>query len=219
MSAIVVSVEYQVGGGSSEPTLTRFVTALERAGAELLDVGKHILPRLLPVLEVETGKGFDAEGGASGNWAPLSVSYAKWKAAHYPGKPILQRTGALQAALTGPGSNARREVSGDTLTFGTSGLPYASLHQTGTGKMPARPEFDYGPDFEAAMQAAVAEGVREAVKAGSDGLLDFEGDTFEGQSVLTGKKGGRFVIGSNGSRTYLKQGPGGVVQRRFGGGR
>jgi len=217
MSAIVVSVEYQVGGGASEPTLARFVTALERAGAELADVGKHILPKLLPVLEVETAKTFDAEGGASGSWAPLSISYAKWKAANFPGKPILERTGKLRVALTGPGSNARRDVSGNELTFGTIGLPYASFHQTGTGKMPARPEFDFGPDFEAGMQAAAAAGVREAVRAGSDGLLDFKGDTFEGQQVLTGRSGGRFVVGSNGGRTYLKQGPRGVVQRRFGG--
>lgn len=219
MSAIVLRVEYQIGGGASEPTLARFTTAMERAGAELADVGKHVLPKLLPVLEVETGKQFDAEGAGpqAGSWAPLSVSYAKWKAAHFPGKPILERSGKLKAALTGPGANARRDVTGNELNFGTSGLPYASFHQTGTGKMPARPPFDFGPDFEAAMQGAAEEGVRKAVKVGSDGLIEFEGSTFEGQAVLTGKKGGKYVVGSNGSRTYLKQGPSGVVQRRFGG--
>ena len=219
MSAIVVSVEYQIGGGASEPTLARLVTALERAGAELADVGKHILPKLLPVLEVETGKQFDAEGAGpqAGSWAPLSVSYAKWKQAHFPGQPKLVATGKLRAALTGPGSNSRRDVSGNELTFGTIGIPYASFHQTGTGKMPARPEFDFGPDFEAGMQAAAAAGVREAVREASDGLLDFEGDTFEGQQVLTGRSGGRFIVGSNGGRTYLKQGPSGVVKRSFGG--
>jgi phage gpG-like protein len=218
VSAIVLSVEWQMGGGPSEPTLHRFVTAVERAGAELADVGKHILPKLLPVLEVETGKQFDAQGAGpqAGSWAPLSTSYAKWKAAHYPGQPTLVRTGALRAALTGPGSNARRDVSGDSLEFGTTGLPYASFHQTGTGRMPARPEFDFGPDFEAAMAAAVAEGTREAVRAGSDGLLDFEGSEFEGRAVLTGRRGGRYVVGSNGGRTYLKRGPGGsVVKRSF----
>lgn len=216
MSAIVVTVEYQVGGGPSEPTLARLTTALERAGAELADVGKHILPKLLPVLEVETGKQFDAQGAGpiAGSWAPLSVSYAKWKQAHFPGQPTLVRTGALRAALTGPGAGARRDVSGDTLSFGTVGIPYASFHQTGTGRMPARPEFDYGPDFEASMQAAVAAGVREAVRAGSDGLLDFEGDTFEGQQVLSGKQGGRYVTGSNGSRIYLKRNAAGKVVTR-----
>lgn len=219
MSAIVVRVEYQIGGGASEPTLARFTTAMERAGAELADVGKHVLPKLLPVLEVETGKQFDAEGSGpqAGSWAPLSVSYAKWKAAHFPGKPILERSGKLRAALTGPGANARREVSGNELSFGTSGLPYASFHQTGTGKMPARPEFDFGPDFEAGMQAAAEDGVRQAIREGSDGLIEFEGSSFEGLPVLTGKRGGKYVVGSNGSRTYLRQGPSGVTQRRFGG--
>lgn len=216
MSAIVLSVEWEVGGVTS-PTLGRFTTALERAGAELLDVGKHVLPKLLPVLEVETGKQFDAEGAGpiAGSWAPLSVSYSAWKKAHYPGKPTLVRTGALKAALTGPGPGARRDVSGDTLSFGTTGIPYASFHQTGTGKMPARPEFDFGPDFDAAMQSATEAGVREAIKAGSDGLLDFEGDSFEGQAVLTGKSGGRFTVGSNGSRTYLKHRGGQTVTRTF----
>jgi hypothetical protein len=108
-------------------------------------------------------------------------------------------------------------VSGDSLTFGTTGVPYASLHQTGTGRMPSRPPFDFGPDFEAGMQAAAAAGVREAVRAGSDGLLDFEGDEFEGQQVMTGRSGGRYVV-NNGARTYLKRNKSGaVVKRTFGG--
>lgn len=221
MSAIVLSVEYQVGGGASEPTLTRLLTALERSGAELADVGKHVLPKLLPVLEVETAKQFDAEGAGpqAGSWAPLSVSYSAWKEAHYPGQPKLVATGALRAALTdGSSANARRDVSGDSLTFGTTGVPYASLHQTGTGRMPSRPPFDFGADFEAGMQQAAAAGVREAVRAGSDGLLDFEGDEFEGQAVLTGRFGGRYVVGSNGRKTYLKRDKSGrTVQRTFGG--
>ncbi len=217
MSAIVLSVEWQMGGGPSEPSLHRFVAACERAGAELADVGKHILPKLLPVLEVETVKQFDAQGAGpqAGSWAPLSVSYARWKEAHYPGQPTLVRTGKLADALADSGApGARRDISGDSLTFGTSGLPYASFHQTGTGRMPARPPFDFGPDLEAAMLAATKEGVREAVKEAFDGLADFEGSEFEGQSVLSGKKGGRYVVATNGRRTYLKQGPNGVVTKR-----
>jgi phage gpG-like protein len=220
VSAIVLSVEYQMGGGAAESTLTRLTTAFERAGAELADVGKHVLPKLLPVLEVETAKQFDAEGAGpqAGSWAPLSVSYSAWKEAHYPGQPKLVATGALRAALTdSSASGALRDVSGDSLTFGTTGVPYASLHQTGTGRMPSRPPFDFGPDFEAGMQSAAAAGVREAVRAGSDGLLDFEGDEFEGQQVMTGRSGGRYVV-NNGARTYLKRNKSGaVVKRTFGG--
>lgn len=225
MSAIVLSVEYQIGGGQSEPTLTRLATAFERAGAEVANVGKHILPRLLPVLETETAKQFDAEGAgpATGSWAPLSVSYAKWKAAHFPGAPTLVATGALRAALTDPSApGARRDVSGDSLTYGTSGVPYASLHQTGTGRMPARPPFDFGPGAEAAIQAAAAAGVREAVREASAGLLDFEGDSFTddtgtARQVLTGRSGGRYFVGASGGRTYLKRdAQGRTVQQRRG---
>lgn len=239
MSAIVLSVEWQVGGGSSEPTLTRLITALERAGAELADVGKHILPKLLPVLEVETGKQYAAEGdGPSGSWAPLTVKYAAWKEAHAGGMPPGLLSGQMFAALTSSSaSGAMREVSGNSLNYGTSGIPYASFRQTGTSyrksgplrpgqsassmrgptRMPARPVFDFGPDLEDAMRSAAMAGVREAVRAAGDGLLDFEGDTFEGQSVLTGRSGGRYVVGSNGGKTYLRQGPSGVVKRTFGG--
>ena len=44
-----------------------------------------------------------------------------------------------------------------------------------------------------------------------------EGDSFEGAPVLTGRSGGRYVVGSNGGRTYLKRGASGVVKRTFGG--
>lgn len=225
MSAIALQIEWQVGGGSSEPTLTRLTTAFERAGAELAQVGKHILPKLLPVLEVQTAKQFDAQGGGpqAGSWAPLSVSYAKWKAANYPGQPINVLTGVLRAALTDSSSaNAERTVNGDALSFGTRGLPYASVKQTGGRNEPARPPFDFGSDMEQAIQQAAAAGVRDAVREASAGLLDFEGDTYVDESgtamqVLTGRAGGRYVV-KGGRNVYLKRrADGSVVERRRGG--
>lgn len=218
MSAIVLQVEYQVGGGSAEPTLTRLTTALERAGAEVADVGKHILPRLVPVLEQGVAAQFDAEGaGPTGAWAQLSPPYARWKEANFPGQPILVRTGALRAALTEGGApGALRDVSSDSLAFGTAGVPYASYHQTGTGRMPSRPPFDFGAELEEGIQQAATAGVRAAVREASDGLLDFEGDVFEGQQVFTGARGGRY-INTAGGRTYLKRDrAGNVVRQRRG---
>lgn len=212
MSAIVLSVEYQVNGGAAEPTLTRLVTAFERAGAELADMGKHVLPRLLPALEAATAKQFDAQGGgpASGPWAPLSAKYASWKAKVAPGAPINVLSGTLRAALVDGGSaNARREVSGSSLSFGTTGVPYASVKQTGSGKEPARPPFDFGSDFEADLQKAAMAGVREAVRAGSEGLLDFEGETFDDEGVtrtlIAGARGGRYFVNATGGRTYVRR--------------
>ena len=65
-------------------------------------------------------------------------------------------------------------------------------------------------------EAAAEAGTREAIKAGSDGLLDFDGDTFEGAPVLTGRRGGRYTVNASGGRTYLKRNAsGGVVKRGF----
>lgn len=223
MTAILLSVEYAVGNGTPEPTLTRLVTALERAGDAVADVGKYVLPKVLPVLETETAKQFEAEGRgpASGSWAPLSTSYAAWKGANFPGQPINVLSGKLRGALTDGGApGARRDVGGDSLTYGTTGIPYASFPQTGTRRMPARPPIDFGDDFEEGLQAAALAGVREAVRAGSEGLLDFEGDEFEGQQVLTGRSGGRYVPAPGGGRTYLnRNASGAVVRRTFGGSR
>lgn len=227
MSAIVLEVSYQLGGGSSEPTLTRLTTALERAGAEVANVGKHVLPKLVPLLERETAKQFDAEGAGpqAGSWAALSTKYAAWKEKVAPGAPKLVLSGTLRAALTdGSSSNALREVSGDALSFGTKAVPYASTHQTGSGRMPARPPFDFGADFEAGMQAAAMAGVREAVREASDGLLDFDGETVADdqgiqRQLLTGARGGRYYVNRGGSRTYVKRtSTGAVVKRRYGGG-
>lgn len=220
MSAIVLSVEYQVGGGASEPTLTRLTTALERAGLELADVGKHVLPKLIPLFEEKVGEQFEARGkGPSGSWAALSTKYAAWKERVAPGRPLLVLTGALGAALTDSAdAGARRDISGDSLSYGTKGVPYATFHQTGTSDMPSRPPFDFGSDMEEGMQAAALAGAREALRAASDGLFDFEGDTFKGQQVMTGKRGGRYVQSAGGSRTYLKRdAAGNVVKRGFGG--
>lgn len=75
---------------------------------------------------------FDSEGGAtkSGQWPPLSSAYAKWKARHYPGRPILVRTGTLRESLTKAGHpEAIQDLSDDALSIGTS-VPYAIYHQS-----------------------------------------------------------------------------------------
>ncbi len=85
---------------------------------------------------------FESEGeeGLGGKWTPLNSAYAAWKAVHFPGKKILQRTGALAASLS------RREAAGAvfqpmprSLTIG-SAVTYAIYHQTGTRRMPQRKE-------------------------------------------------------------------------------
>ena len=92
---------------------------------------------------------FKTEGDEGGEkWQELSASYGAWKEAHYPGKPILQRTGDLYASLTsGTDPNAVKREERKTLTLG-SRIPYAIFHQQGTAKMPARPEIQLPEAFK-----------------------------------------------------------------------
>jgi phage gpG-like protein len=87
---------------------------------------------------------FDSEGAyGSGGWAPLSPSYAAWKDRHYPGKPILERSGALRHALTQRPFGIEH-IQNHFAEFGiaanaSTGPYYGQFHQEGTDKMPARP--------------------------------------------------------------------------------
>jgi hypothetical protein len=97
------------------------------------------------VAEVEREQ-FDTEGvaGASGRWSPLARSTVEQKTREgYGSRRILERTGAMRAALTSLDSiRSLVEVSGDRIIFR---LPTpASYHQVGDGRgtYPARPVFD-----------------------------------------------------------------------------
>lgn len=70
---------------------------------------------------------------AEGTWPPLSPGYAERKAAEYPGRPVLERTGRLRADVT----RARRTVGPRELVLRVDNR-YAALHQRGTRHMPAR---------------------------------------------------------------------------------
>lgn len=102
--------------------------------------------------EVEAGQ-FDAEGGGdSGPWAPLSPTYAAWKAVHY-GTPILELTGALRESLTG-GGGSEVEISPMRLRVG-SAVPYGIFHQWGTDRMAQRKVIDLTHENHMAMMKAV----------------------------------------------------------------
>lgn len=81
---------------------------------------------------------FQSEGRyGSGGWAPLSPTYAEWKAERFPGRTILQLTGALMGSLVGKTSESVTEIERLSLAIGTR-LKYAIWHQKGTPRMPAR---------------------------------------------------------------------------------
>ena len=167
MSVLGLSIEYRVGSESGPDSLQRLGVAFERAGAELVEMGRHVFPLLPAVFEAAEARQFDEEGGGPhGGWAELSEAYAAWKAQNFPGKPILERTGALREGLTAASSAfGVRDWSASTFNFGTVGVPYASFHQSGTTRMPARPPFDFDDAFEKDLQVAARKGVNEAIKA------------------------------------------------------
>ena len=69
-----------------------------------------------------------AEGGEA--WVPLTPEYAGWKEQHYPGQPILQRTGDLYNSLTSStDANAVLVEGRKSLTLG-SRVPYGMYHQS-----------------------------------------------------------------------------------------
>jgi len=76
---------------------------------------------------------FENEGAVDKRpiWHPLSPSYRRWKAKHYPGAKILHLTGALEDSLTKKGdSHAVMTITKTEMKVGTD-LPYAMAHQKG----------------------------------------------------------------------------------------
>lgn len=69
-------------------------------------------------------------------FAPLSPKYKAWKDRHYPGRPILIRTGRLLSAVTGGPGWFHRSMPKELRIYIT--VPYSSYLQDGTSKMPQR---------------------------------------------------------------------------------
>lgn len=92
---------------------------------------------------VETTRSFATRGRSTGHaWKALTPAYAAWKQAHYPGRPLMIRTGRLSRSLTDV--NNRNFIfsrkSGMRLILG-SRVKYGGYHQRGTQRLPARSLF------------------------------------------------------------------------------
>lgn len=83
------------------------------------------------------GRTFRQRGTDGAPWAALSPAYAEWKSMVRPGQPILRFDGDLEDSMTSPRGGIFK-VARTGYTVGTD-IPYASAHQYGTGRMPARP--------------------------------------------------------------------------------
>lgn len=94
---------------------------------------------------------FKTEGAEGGEkWPALSPAYAGWKEIHFPGMPILQRTGALQASLTSrTDANAVVVEERKHLTLG-SRIGYGVYHQSTAPRtrLPRRPPIVFTEAFK-----------------------------------------------------------------------
>lgn len=120
-------------------------------------------PLVVPLVTGWWKRQFDTEGGfASGGWAPLSSDYADRKAVMYPGKGILQATGALKQAASRP----TRVQTPSSLTLSIDD-PKLEYHQEGTSRMPARPLVFGDPlpaSAEAELQVAAEQYVTDLLR-------------------------------------------------------
>jgi phage gpG-like protein len=126
---------------------------LDRGIARFSDGVSDYRP-IWPVIEdefyAEEKAQFKSEGAEGGEkWQALSPEYQGWKDRHYPGQPILQRTGDLEASLTsGNDPNAVKVEGRKALTMG-SRVPYAIYHQSLDPRtvLPRRPEINVSEPF------------------------------------------------------------------------
>lgn len=86
-------------------------------------------PDFVRIIQDSVGAQITGGGrGPGGAYPPLSTDYAKWKAKHFPGAAILQRTGRLLGSFFG-GPGFIFETTPKSMRYGT-GTPveYALYH-------------------------------------------------------------------------------------------
>lgn len=129
--------------------------AKDKVGIQLTPQSKRLMKKLAkasrldmrPVLKV-VGIGYRKEVKSifqkqqprqSGlRWVPLSPDYATWKEKHFPGQPLLVRTGALKRSMTEKGATGNLTLIGTTSAVFGSTIPYGVFHDEGTSRLPKR---------------------------------------------------------------------------------
>ena len=123
----------------TQPDLDDFSHSIEQLGNNLTD--GFDWSSLAPMVAEAADRIFASEG--HGAWPQLSEAYARWKAKNYPGKGILDLTGAYRTAVTQIGAPGNViTTTENSLTYGVEGLDYPVFHESGTDRLPARPVFD-----------------------------------------------------------------------------
>ena len=121
------------------PQLDTFIRNIERLSENLTD--GFDWESLAPMVAEAAADVFASQG--RGGWPQLSPAYARWKERNFPGKGILDLTGAYISAATQVGAPHNViTTTENSLTYGVEGLDYPVFHESGTDRLPARPVFD-----------------------------------------------------------------------------
>lgn len=163
------SFEFRLIAGDTDEPAGKIALGFEQ-WADLISDWRPTFRNVITLFRRHEGRHFDSEGSSTGaRWAPLSERYGAWKAAQYPGRPILVLTGALRAALVdGRGPGAIEKIGPRRMEIGVDSgvLPYAQAHQTGIpGRLPARPpiRFDGDPRNKSSLGFAVAQAFQRQI--------------------------------------------------------
>lgn len=104
--------------------LNRVVAQVGNLTDPMKDIGKYMT-------DFFAGEVFASQGRVIGEpWAPLSDSYARWKAKRFPGRPPLIQRGTMQKAFKSRPGRMSVLLYNDDEKFPT--------HQEGTLRVPAR---------------------------------------------------------------------------------
>jgi len=158
-----VQLTIETSAGDARDGLEAFAQALQRAEGKVRRLNEEAYPALLPVLEQTAAQQIDRR-------RPRSGTYAAYARAHFPGWRPLVKSGAFRAAMTSAGGNARRDVGGGELEFGTRGVFYASFLA-----FKLRPS---AKSVKAAFERALEQAIKDADPAGI--LGQFQGEELMG---------------------------------------
>jgi len=87
----------------------RFPRVLANLNQKIKDWRSFWIERFVPFYQNEIQQNFETEGELVYGWPDLSPEYAAWKARHFPGRKIMERTRRLRESMA-PGAAGRDTV-------------------------------------------------------------------------------------------------------------
>ncbi len=138
----------------------QFDSALDRLQylSDRLQDAAALLAPAVPVVAAAIQRNFEEEGRPE-RWPPLSPGYALWKAARYPGRKILERTGALRSSI-----RVGVEPTAPAALVASTDVPYAAAHQFGVPprNLPPRPFLVLTDEDREEVAQAIADALTES---------------------------------------------------------